>query len=603
MQEKIQKKYLWIQKETVSHIKTLLDDINIQKNKELEAEIEQLKNELKEIKKLKKYWLVWEEKQEFFDKETIWKLPVLKEIKENDIFNNDNESNILIEWDNYHTLSVLNYTHKWKIDVIYIDPFYNTWKQDFIYNDNYVDKEDKFKHSKWLSFMNKRLRLANNLLSDDWIIFMSIDDNEYSQLKILSDEIFWAENYLDTFHIQVRYANKSLNEKDDFQKLIEYTLIYSKNKFLFSANKEKEKYSIKWFKLDIKHNKKPDKVFEKNWRKVEVWDKDSFSIKKTDANLDSFKETWISWSILSWTWHWTTYLNYIDYRRNLDWNWCLYRIYWIWEDWLWYRYYTNPKNESAERWKMYSKIPSTKLDLIKKWKLFKEKPIINFYDYSADFWNIRHEWDISFNSWKKPVKFLKNLINIHKGKNTQILDFFAWSWSTWHAVLELNKEDWWNRKFILSTNNENNICEEITYKRLKNVIKWYKKYKWFGWNLKYLKTDFIDKHKSNDDLKIRMVNRCSELLCLKENIWEEVSQKNKKIKLYKRNDKYLAILYDMFYFDEFKKVLSSLDKQVSIYAFSHYKLLKEDFEDIWVSFEIEDIPDPILEVYDTIFWL
>ena len=100
-----------------------------------------------------------------------------------------------------------------------------------------------------------------------------------------------------------------------------------------------------------------------------------------------------------------------------------------------------------------------------------------------------------------------------------------------------------------------------------------------------------------------MVNRCSELLCLKENIWKEVKQKNEKIKLYKRNDKYLAILYDMFYFDEFKKILSSLDKQVSIYAFSHYKLLKENFEDIWIPFEIEDIPDPILEVYDTIFWL
>jgi hypothetical protein len=98
-----------------------------------------------------------------------------------------------------------------------------------------------------------------------------------------------------------------------------------------------------------------------------------------------------------------------------------------------------------------------------------------------------------------------------------------------------------------------------------------------------------------------MVNRCSELLCLKENIWQEINQKNEKIKLFQRNDRYLAILYDMFYLDEFKKILSSLDKQISIYAFSHYKIDKEDFEEIKVLFEIKEIPDPILEVYNKIF--
>ena len=79
--------------------------------------------------------------------------------------------------------------------MIYIDPPYNTGNKDFIYNDAYVDKEDSYRHSKWLSFMNKRLQLAKNLLKDDGVIFISIDDNEFAQLKLLCDSIF-GENIL-----------------------------------------------------------------------------------------------------------------------------------------------------------------------------------------------------------------------------------------------------------------------------------------------------------------------------------------------------------------------------------------------------------------------
>ena len=103
--------------------------------------------------------------------------------------------NILIEGDNYHALSVLNYTHKGKVDVIYIDPPYNRGTGDhFIYNDKIVDKEDAYRHSKWLSFMEKRLKLAKNLLKNSGVIFISIDDNEFSQLELLCDDIFGEKN-------------------------------------------------------------------------------------------------------------------------------------------------------------------------------------------------------------------------------------------------------------------------------------------------------------------------------------------------------------------------------------------------------------------------
>lgn len=97
----------------------------------------------------------------------------------------------------------LNYTHKQKIDVIYIDPPYNTGNKDFTYNDKFVDAEDAYRHSKWLNFMEKRLRLARNLLKDDGVIFISIDDTEQANLKLLCDEIFGENNFVDIVYVEL----------------------------------------------------------------------------------------------------------------------------------------------------------------------------------------------------------------------------------------------------------------------------------------------------------------------------------------------------------------------------------------------------------------
>ena len=178
------------------------------------------------------------------------KIPILKNIDSKNVISDtchSNENNILIEGDNFHSLSVLSYTHGDSIDVIYIDPPYNTGSEDFIYNDKFVNSDDGYRHSKWLNFMDKRLKIAKRLLKDDGIIFISIDDNEYAQLKMLCDKIFGEDNMLSIHHIQVRYNNKSLNEKKDWQPVIEYVLIYAKNKFLFKANKPYDEYNVENF--------------------------------------------------------------------------------------------------------------------------------------------------------------------------------------------------------------------------------------------------------------------------------------------------------------------------------------------------------------------
>lgn len=145
----------------------------------------------------KRYGLIWEDKPEEVEERLREELPVLTEVKERAIISDDPSApnHILIEGDNYEALTALSYTHAGKIDVIYIDPPYNTGNKDFVYNDSFVDSEDSFRHSKWLSFMNKRLKIAKQLLQDKGVIFISIDDNEQAQLKLLCNEVFGESNF------------------------------------------------------------------------------------------------------------------------------------------------------------------------------------------------------------------------------------------------------------------------------------------------------------------------------------------------------------------------------------------------------------------------
>jgi len=211
----------------------------------LRAEVERLKNELK---KKKKYGLVWEEKPEDVVEMCKDKLPVLKEVKNKEIITDkDKPVNLLIEGDNYHSLSVLNYTHAGKIDVIYIDPPYNTGNKDFKYNDRYVDFEDGYRHSKWLSFIEKRLQLAKTLLKPSGVIFVQIDDNEIAQLRLLCNEVFGPSNFRNTI-IWAYRTGGSPSKKDVFGSKHDYILFYSKSdKYFFNILKEKIYYQKDFF--------------------------------------------------------------------------------------------------------------------------------------------------------------------------------------------------------------------------------------------------------------------------------------------------------------------------------------------------------------------
>lgn len=461
---------------------------------------------LKIIEKLesrKKYGLIWDEEKtkEQFEKESENALPVLKEVKGKEIKTDSAKpTNILIEGDNYHALSVLNYTHQGKVDVIYIDPPYNTGSGDFKYNDKWVNDEDSYRHSKWLSFMSKRLKLAKNLLKESGVMLIQIDDNEIAQLKMLMDDIFGADNFRNNI-IWAYRTGGAPSKKDVFSKKHDYILFYSKNRDLFYFNRLKEKI-----------------MYQKNFFGAKKDDDGKFY---AEVNLRDFIEGEFT----------------------------------LMKDGVFY------KNINV-------------------------KPVLNL---SAE----RVE---NFPS-QKPKGLMKYLFEVLAPQNAVVLDFFAGSGSTAYSVLELNKDEKKNIQFILCTNNENNICTGFCYPRTKKLLKE------FRGNLKYLKTAFVKTSISRDDMKIRITRECTEMLCLREGIFEEVKKKN-DYRIFQQNGRVMAVYYALERdgLEQLKKELDKMRAEKILYCFTldPLGLDKNDFAD-WQGVSLEPIPQKILDIYEQIY--
>lgn len=443
----------------------------------------------------KKYGLVWEEHEEAVDVMMKDNIPVFTECADKEIHASDSEDyNFLLEGDNLHSLHLLEKTHYEKIDLIYIDPPYNTCEKDFIYDDNYVDTNDTFRHSKWLSFMSERLRVAYRLLAPHGFIFISIDDKEAASLRLLCDEIFGESNYEKTDYIQVRYPDKTLKSDMKYHKEIEQVLVYKKSDEAKPYIKPQE-YNYEKFIYSIEELTTGTEM-ELGGKQVILFKNGEYRITKHDAGFkDGLKEIWATGTILNGNSSGRFFRDYLDGRKVKDGLGALYKVFDIGDDQYDYRYFTGPKKQNATKGKYYQGVPIDKMEDGAK----KITPIPNFYDMAGDFGNIRHEGGVAFNSGKKPVKMIKRFLEYFESRDICVLDFFAGSGSTGHAVLNLNKEDGGDRKFILCTNNENGICENITYQRIKTVITGKREdgsdySDGIPANLKYYRTDFVSKN-------------------------------------------------------------------------------------------------------------
>lgn len=460
----------------------------------------------------KKYGLVWEEHEENVDVQMRTNIPVFTEVKEREITAAPDEGyNFILEGDNLHSLYLLEKTHKGRIDVIYIDPPYNTGEKDFIYDDNYIDANDSFRHSKWLSFMAERLKIARELLAPNGFIFISIDDKEAATLRLLCDEIFSEEHYEKTDYIQVRYPEKTLKSDMKYHKEIEQVLVYKKSDAATPYIKPEE-YDYNKFIYSIEELSSGTELTLGGKKVVLFKDGEYRIVKHKEGFKDGLKEIWATGTILNGNSSGRFFRDYLNGRKAQDGLGALYKVYDIGDDQYEFRYFTGPKKDNATKGKYYQGVPIDKIEEGAE----KITPIPNFYDMAGDFGNIRHEGGVAFNSGKKPIKMIKRFLGYFERKDICVLDFFAGSASTGHAVLSLNQEDGGSRRFILCTNNENAICDEKTYPRMKNVIGGYGKFAPIPANLKYYRTDFVPR--DDEELSERLNEHIVEMIQLEHGV-------------------------------------------------------------------------------------
>ena len=563
-----------------------------------------------------KYWLIWDKEKhtEKIVTDCDKNIPLLIEIEEKFI---DNwwMDNYLIEWDNFHALTVLNYTHREKIDVIYIDPPYNTGNEDFMYNDKFINIDDGYRHSKWLNFMEKRLKLARELLKDDWFIMISIDDNEMFQLKLLCDKIFGNNNYINTIVVRTKAASWASWGWEDIRmkKNYEFIMLYSKKYDNVALNIPKTKINLIDYIQEHKENN--------------IW------FYYTRIITDYWEKKYI-WSTTTWDWEEIKIYKHEKFHFTSINQIC--KDTWLTEEEAYIKYFENvfmvtnaqtsiltrvnsfvkKKNELIsyeyipktwkDKWKLTTKFIRNETLMVwlhdsatKEDKVYKTEKIWTLWD-NISRWRLDLEWWIKFKNWKKPIKLIKQILSMHLNKNATVLDFFAWSWSTGHAVLDLNTEDGWHRKFILCTNNENNICEEITYKRLQNVIKGYGNNKGLKWSLKYFKTDFVVNEGTKDQLYFDLTEKCIPMLHMKEDTFVEV-EINDEYSIYtnENKSKYTCVYFDIIWekYEEFKDKLRNIKEEKALYIFTLWEWIDEsDLK--WINnYKVEAIPQKIYELY------
>lgn len=552
------------------------------------------------LRSQKKYGLVWEDKPEEIETRLADELPVLTEVPERAIVSDspDAPNHILIEGDNLEALTALAYTHEGKIDVIYIDPPYNTGNKDFVYNDSYVDREDGYRHSKWLSFMNKRLQIAKSLLSSGGVIFISIDDNEQAQLKLLCDEIFGGVNFI----AQVVVASNSAKNNAKFISVThEYLFCYAKDKETLPTNWAVLKNNINQFnkiaKKLLNSSLTPEEIHGEllaltKYPKFYEFDHYTYVDKRGPFRASDLTApgSTAKYDII----HPKTKKACKTGTRG-------------------WGYSEKAIDDLIEKDYIYFGEDETVMPQLKNYLSENEKSLpksIVFFDSQASTkWMKSQNLDFPF---PKALDYIKYIGSMYPNSNATFLDFFAGSGTTLHATMQLNAEDGGHRKCILVTNNENNICEEVTYERNKRVIQGYTTPKGeeveglHDNNLRYYRTNFLSRDKSVKNMR-QLVRLATDMLCIKNDVYTEAKFCGKKINpniaryFDKGQGNRMLVIYEERAISLLVQLMAQTEDdgiKTMVYVFSPgADPYTDDFEDIAERVKLCALPSAIYEAY------
>lgn len=541
---------------------------------------------LLELTATKRYGLVWEERVEDVEERLREEMPVLVEDKDLALVDGgkDAPNHILIEGDNLEALTTLSYTHEGKIDVIYIDPPYNTGNKDFIYNDSFVDSEDSYRHSKWLSFMNKRLLIAKRLLSDKGVIFISIDDNEQANLKLLCDEVFGEKNFVAQVIWERSFAPISL--KKHFSICHDYIVVFAKRIEALTCNglprteESNSRYS------------NPDNDPRGPWQSDNATVGPEIKEKVYELTTPNGRIL-LPPSGRCWLYTKERFEEMIEDNR------------------IWF----GSDGNNVPRVKRFL---SEVKEGITPMTIWKYSEVGHSQDATKEVKDI-FGGESKF-IYPKSMRLIKRIVALYGDKTSTVLDFFAGSGTTLHAVMQLNKEDGGHRQCILVTNNENNICREVTYERNKRVINGYitpKGEEVEGLkenNLRYYRTRLLPRERTNRNMR-RLVAASTDLLCIKEGIYDEFRTvgpnfQSRDVRLFSDGKRAMMILYneevipeivDWLQTEAFNSQLSSLSSQLKIYVFSPGPYAwDDDFAPVLDRVELCALPEAIYQAYKNV---
>lgn len=556
-------------------------------------------NEIENFLDEKRYGLVWEEHAEQVDLMMRDNIPVFTEDQSKKIIHDPSKPvNFILEGDNLHSLYLLEKTHKNLVDVIYIDPPYNTNNKDFLYDDSFVDKEDSFRNSKWLSFMEKRLRIAKSLLRSDGVIFVSIDENESANLELLLDDIFGVSNKLGEFIWKGRSGKGGTNSQIAFQH--EYIKVYAKNAMVSNfyqiqtvTDKDKTENLRQWgdngpfrshrptmfFPVLLKENKYSLPLDEEL---LSLYDKKSGLF--NDEKLNSLVKSYSS-------------LGYTIILPKRD-----------------------DSPDGFGRWRQgipgFKSLISANLlthSVDMNGEIVLKKVIPSGKESTTAIDSILDKEGTSSDGTKeikrlfgkkvfdttKPVKLIKYLLFLgtYNKPKAVILDFFAGSGTTGEAVAELNKSDNGSRQFILGTNNEGDIAEKVTYPRMKMVSEGYKttaKYKEVLYEEKLTPTRLKKMSSILDEIEEIRENNLSKFLSVKIELKDQIirvigeREKNSSVPGKELNVKYFKTKFiprlaseDNSLTDELLdhiKEMAELDFSVDLASSQKVKFVKDETE-------------------------
>ncbi|MBR2249003.1 MAG: site-specific DNA-methyltransferase [Prevotella sp.] len=566
------------------------------------------------LREHKKYGLVWEDKPEDVEERLRESLPVLREVKNKAILSRepDAPNHILIEGDNLEALTTLSYTHEGKIDVIYIDPPYNTGAKNWKYNNDYVDNNDAFKHSKWISMMNKRLKIAKRLLSDRGILVLTIDDYEIENITLLLNEIFGEDNRLGTVVIRNNPSGRSTTS--GFSIAHEYALFYAK------SHEDAVLGRLERTEEQIGRYKEKDDIGKYEWVNFRA----RYSTNSASMQYPIYiKKDGSDFRIPS--------MKYINGE------------YKVFEDVADDEYVELPIDGNGKlrswKWSIETLLEKKatdigiRLDQGKKYTIYAKSRLKDEGMLPLTWWE-KSEYSATsmgnnllanilggklFDYPKSLYAVIDSLKVANADTTSTILDFFAGSGTTLHATMQLNAEDGGHRQCILVTNNENGICENVTYERNKRVIEGYttpKGAKVEGLKrntLRYYKTDFIPRERTQRNMRA-LVAAATDLLCIKEDLYEELTNfgrlklRPQLARYFDNGRKHMLIVYREELIDELVEEIRSLPPapaqergKLKVYVFSPGRYpFTDNFREVEDKVELVALPAAIYDAYQKV---